>query len=49
VEQMVHIGTVGEVPVIYTRSNRVQNFPSEEMIFIDHLRGAHSDQWYLSE
>ncbi len=49
VEQMLQIGTVGEVPVIYTRSNRLQNFPSQEMIFIDHLRGAHSDQWYLSE
>ena len=49
VKQMLQIGTVGEVPVIYTRSNRLHNFPNENMIFIDHLRGAHSDQWYLSE
>ena len=49
VEQMLQIGTVGETPMIYIRSNRVHNFPTEEMIFIDHLRGAHSDQWYLSE
>jgi peptide/nickel transport system substrate-binding protein len=49
VERMLHIGTVGEVPMVYTRSNRLQNFPSEEMVFIDHLCGAHSDQWYLSD
>lgn len=49
VEQMVHIGTVGEVPYIYVRSNRLQNFPNEQTIYIDHLRGGHSDQWYLSE
>ena len=49
VEQMIHIGTVGETPVVYTRSNRLHNFPTEDMVFIDHLRGAHSDQWYLSE
>ena len=49
VEQMMHIGTVGEVPYIYVRSNRIQNFPSESTIYIDHLRGAHSDQWYVTE
>jgi len=49
VEQMLHIGTVGEVPYIYVRSNRIQNFPSESTIYIDHLRGAHSDQWYVTE
>jgi peptide/nickel transport system substrate-binding protein len=49
VEQMLHIGPVGEVPVIYTRSNRLQNFPSMEMVFIDHLRGAHADQWYVDD
>jgi peptide/nickel transport system substrate-binding protein len=49
VEQMVHIGTVGEVPYIYVRSNRIQNFPSEQTIYIDHLRGGHSDQWWVSE
>lgn len=49
VEQMVHIGTVGEVPYIYVRSNRIQNFPTEQTVYIDHLRGAHSDQWYVTE
>jgi peptide/nickel transport system substrate-binding protein len=49
VEQMLHIGAVGEVPVIYIRSNRLQNFPTQEMVFIDHLRGAHADQWYVNE
>ncbi|MBZ0302393.1 MAG: ABC transporter substrate-binding protein [Anaerolineae bacterium] len=49
VEQMVHIGTVGEVPYIYVRSNRLQNFPTEQTFYIDHLRGAHADQWYVSE
>jgi peptide/nickel transport system substrate-binding protein len=49
VRQMLHIGTVGEVPVIYTRSNRLQNFPDERMYFIDHLRGAHAEQWYLAD
>jgi peptide/nickel transport system substrate-binding protein len=47
VRQMLHIGTVGEVPVIYTKSNRIRNFPDENMYYIDHLRGAHSEQWYL--
>jgi len=49
VERMLHIGTVGEVPYIYVRANRIQNFPSEETIYIDHLRGAHSDQWYVTD
>lgn len=49
VEQMLHIGTVGEVPYIYVRSNRIQNFPSEGMVFIEHLRSGHSDQWYVTD
>jgi len=49
VRQMLHIGTVGEVPVIYTRSNRIRNFPDENMLSIDHLRGAHAEQWYLAD
>ncbi len=48
-EQMLNIGTAGEVPYIYVRSNRIQNFPSEATIYIDHLRGAHSDQWFVTE
>ncbi|MBN9306744.1 MAG: hypothetical protein BGO82_14050 [Devosia sp. 67-54] len=48
VKQMLHIGTVGEVPYIYTRSNRIKNFPGENTLFIDHTRGAHSEQWYLA-
>lgn len=49
VEQMLHIGTVGEIPYIYVRANRIQNFPAETTIFIDHLRGGHSDQWWVTE
>lgn len=49
VEQMLNIGTVGEVPYLYVRSNRVHNFPNESTIYIDHLRGGHSDQWYVTE
>ena len=37
VKQMLHIGTVGEVPYVYTRSNRLKNFPDEKMLFIDHF------------
>ncbi|MGV8951248.1 MAG: ABC transporter substrate-binding protein [Cypionkella sp.] len=48
VKQMLHIGTVGEIPYVYTRSNRLMNFPSDSMLFIDHLRGGHSEQWYLA-
>ena len=48
-KQMVQISTVGEVPYIYIRSNRLQNFPSESTVYIDHLRGGHSETWYLSE
>lgn len=48
VRQMLHIGTVGEVPYVYTRSNKLKNFPSEKMLFIDHFSGAHSAQWYLA-
>jgi len=49
VRQMLHIGTVGEVPYIYTRSNRIKNFPDDQMLYIDHLRGAHAEQWYLAD
>lgn len=49
VRQMLHIGTVGEVPYIYVRSNRLKNFPGDQKLYIDHFRGAHSDQWYLAE
>jgi peptide/nickel transport system substrate-binding protein len=47
VRQMMHIGTVGEVPYVYTRSNRLKNFPNEKMLFIDHFTSAQSAQWYL--
>jgi peptide/nickel transport system substrate-binding protein len=49
VKQMLHIGTVGEVPYIYTRSNRIKNFPGEGTLFIDHSRSFHSEQWYLAD
>ena len=49
VKQMLHIGTVGEVPYVYTRSNRLRNFPDQNMLFIDHLRGGHAEQWYLAD
>ncbi len=49
VQQMLEIGTVGEVPYIYVRSNRIQNFPSDQMVFIEHLRSGHSDQWYVTQ
>ena len=49
VKQMMHIGTVGEVPYVYTRSNRLKNFTGDKMLFIDHLRGGHSEQWYLAD
>jgi hypothetical protein len=25
------------------------NFPNDKMLFIDHLSGGHSDQWYLAK
>lgn len=49
VRKMLHIGTVGEVPFIYARSNRLMNFPGEGKLYIDHFRGAASDQWYLAD
>jgi peptide/nickel transport system substrate-binding protein len=49
VRKMLHIGTVGEVPYIYARSNRLVNFPNEQKLYIDHFRGAHSDQWFLAD
>lgn len=47
VRQMLHVGTVGEVPYVYIRSNKLKNFPDEKMLFIDHFTGAQSAQWYL--
>lgn len=49
VRMMLHIGTVGEVPYIYARSNNLMNFPNESKLYIDHFRGAHADQWYLTD
>jgi peptide/nickel transport system substrate-binding protein len=49
VKAMLHIGTVGEVPYVYTFSNKLRNYPGDQMLFIDHLRGAHSEQWYLAQ
>lgn len=49
VRKMLHIGTVGEVPYIYTRSNRLRNFPGERKLYIDHFRGAHAAQWFLAD
>lgn len=48
VKSMFHIGTVGEVPYVYIRSNKLRNFPTDKMLFIDHFSGAHSAQWYLA-
>lgn len=49
VRQMLHFGTVGEVPYIYTRSNDLKNFPGEGKLYINHFYGAHSDQWFLAQ
>ncbi|MEM7734291.1 MAG: ABC transporter substrate-binding protein [Deinococcota bacterium] len=50
VEQMYHIGTVGEAPEIFIRANRLQNFPPDEgTIYLNHLVSGHSDQWFVSE
>jgi peptide/nickel transport system substrate-binding protein len=49
VKAMLQLGTVGEVPYVYTFSNKLRNFPGDKMLFIDHLRGGHSDQWYLAQ
>lgn len=49
VEQLFHIGTVGEAPEVFIRSNRLHNFPPVEgTIYISHLDSGHSDQWYVS-
>ncbi len=48
VEEMVNIGTTGEAPVVAIRSNRLENFP-DQMLFSEHLKGGHSDQWFLNE
>lgn len=50
VEKMYHIGTVGEAPEVFIRSNRLQNFtPVEGVVYINHLVSGHSDQWYVTE
>jgi len=50
VENLFHIGTVGEAPEIFIRSNRLQNFtPAEGVVYISHLESGHSDQWFVSE
>lgn len=49
VEQMVHIGTVGEAPEVFIRANRLRNFPPEEgTIYINHLVSGHADQWFVN-
>lgn len=48
-KQMLHIGTVGEVPYVYAFSNKLKNIPGDGMLYIDHLRGAHSDQWFIQQ
>jgi peptide/nickel transport system substrate-binding protein len=49
VEQMLHIGTVGEAPEVFVRANRLQNFPPVEgTVYIRHLQSGHSDQWYVT-
>lgn len=49
VQQMMHIGTVGEAPEVFIRSNRLHNFPPEQgTIYINHLVSGHSDQWFVS-
>ena len=48
VEQMLHIGTVGEAPEVFIRSNRLHNFPREEgTLYLNHLVGGHADQWFV--
>lgn len=50
VENMFHIGTVGEAPEVFVRSNRLNNFtPVEGVVYISHLESGHSDQWFVSE
>ena len=50
VENMYHIGTVGEAPEVFIRSNRLHNFtPVEGVVYINHLVSGHSDQWFVSE
>ena len=50
VENVFHIGTVGEAPEVFIRSNRLHNFtPVDGVVYISHLESGHSDQWYVSE
>lgn len=50
VEKLFHIGTVGEAPEVFVRSNRLMNFPpAEGTLYLNHLRSGHSDQWYVTE
>ena len=48
VEQMLHIGTVGEAPEVFIRSNRLHNFPPDEgTVYLNHLVSGHADQWFV--
>lgn len=50
VENMFHIGTVGEAPEVFVRSNLLHNFtPVEGVVYISHLESGHSDQWFVTE
>jgi peptide/nickel transport system substrate-binding protein len=50
VEKMFHIGTVGEAPEVFIRSNDLKNFPpAEGTVYISHLDSGHSDQWFVGE
>ena len=50
VEQLFQIGTVGEAPEVFIRSNRLHNFtPVDGVVYIAHLESGHSDQWFVSE
>jgi len=50
VENLFHIGTVGEAPEVFIRSNRLKNFtPVDGVVYISHLESGHSDQWFVSE
>ena len=47
-DQMLHIGTVGEAPEVFIRSNRLHNFPAVEgTLYLNHLVGGHADQWFV--
>ena len=46
VKQMLHIGTVGEVPYVYTRNEQAQEFPEREDAVHRPLHGRTAAQWY---